>query len=82
MKVNAQKIIFKIDSSAHYSIARCLELDTVGVWAIGNLKKKTVFKIYLETSKNTFVFNLKKEKKRMISCGYFKYVSDNQPRQS
>lgn len=44
--------------------------------------KKTVFKIYLETSKNSFVFNLKKEKKRMISCGYFKYVSDNQPRQS
>lgn len=27
-------------------------------------KKKTVFKIYLETSKNSFVFNLKKEKKK------------------
>lgn len=64
MKVKAQKIIFKIDSSAHYSIARCLELDTVGVCAIRNLKKKTVFKIYLETSKNSFVFNLKKEKKK------------------
>lgn len=36
MKVNEQTIIFKSVSTAHYSVASCLELDTVEILTKGN----------------------------------------------